>query len=288
MFCVCFSVSFLNGIVWSRQIDTRYTNVREIAQGLTELWNVLLNDQQTSHSPSLVSRVKSVETQLRANGDEHQAIQHRIELLKDAFTSYGLQVDQYQEEPPRHRHDHRATRDHRRPVSASRERPNSRTNSVDETGDTEGISPPAVAPPQQKMHVSEFDNAPTAEEAAPTAAYASNRRNSPRRVTKVGLKRPTVDFDAAISSLYASLEDVAMPVRVPIGSPLRHRVMGISTARSASTSSSSHSRSPSPSAARSPTQSSDVMLMSITEVDERLAELQREKQRLRQLLISRV
>lgn len=253
---------------------------------MTELWNVLLNDQQTSHTPSLVSRVKSVETQLRANGDEHQAMQHRIELLKDAFASYGLQVDQYQEEP-RHRHERRTTRDHRRPASASRERPSSRTNSVDETEETEGVSPP-VAGQQQKMHVSEFDNAPTTEEPAPTAAYTSNRRNSPRRATKVGLKRPTVDFDAAISSLYASLEDVAMPVRVPIGSPLRHRVMGISTARSASTSSSSHSRSPSPSAARSPTQSSDVMLMSITEVDERLAELQREKQRLRQLLISRV
>lgn len=282
------------------------------------MWNLLLNDQQSAATQSIVTRVKSIETQLRDNHDEHTSLQHRIDLLKDAFASYGLQIEQYEQEQRKDRH---------RPRRNSRDQQSKkRSNSEDSTP---YLSESHMAEPrkrkveeEQRMHISEFENPEVQEEVNDKESTIhrvdehshrqSNRGTKDKRDTshqkdrqmkrdqdQLAHRQPTVDFDAAISALYASLEDVTMPVRVPVASPLRHRMMGIgghanhapTTSRNRSEpvlSSSSTASSPSESPVQSPAHTSEVMLMSITEVDERLAELQREKQRLRQLLIHRV
>lgn len=254
-----------------------------MAQALTELWNLLLTDGTQFDSSrlngrSVVSRVKEVETKLREHEDEHGHLQHRIEMLKDALASYGLQVEQQQQRQSRRSMQQRKIHEHEKETLAA--------SSAEEESSPEQREKQRESS-ARRMQMSDIEIPMTGNQ--PSSASTSDRQHHQKRPESKRFssggpssRKPTVDFDAAISALYASLEDVAIPVRVPVSSPLRHRLMVPQ----------SSSRDDAPSLSPiSPTQNSntsEVMLMSITEVDERLAELQREKQRLRQMLVDRV
>lgn len=72
----------------------------------------------------------------------------------------------------------------------------------------------------------------------------------------------SVDFEAVLGQLFHSIEDMKIPVRANRSSPIRRQAAG--------------------------DQNDDIFMMSITEVDERLEHLNKEKQRLRQMLLSKV
>jgi hypothetical protein len=263
--------------------DTRFGTLRDMAQALTELWNLLLMDGTQFDSSrlngrSVVSRVKEVETKLREHEDEHGHLQHRIEMLKDALASYGLQVEQQQQRQSRRSMQQRKIHEREKETLAA--------SSAEEDSSPEEREKQRESS-ARRMQMSDIEIPMTGNQ--PSSTSTSDRQHHQKRPESKhyssggpSSRKPTVDFDAAISALYASLEDVAIPVRVPVSSPLRHRLMVPQ----------SSSRDDAPSLSPiSPTQNSntsEVMLMSITEVDERLAELQREKQRLRQMLVDRV
>lgn len=87
------------------------------------------------------------------------------------------------------------------------------------------------------------------------------------------LHRTGVDFEAALSQLFSSIEEVQMPIRASQSSPVMQQY---------------HREHLQQEDTESQQQPQMMMSLSISDVDRRLAELQQEKVRLRRLLVDRV
>lgn len=346
-------------------VASRFSNILDIARSLNDLWQTLLSEptfhegdgdpdsvkhdksRTESSSRSIVSRLKTVEQALHGNDQDHIHLQHRIDLLKEALVSFGLQIDLPSTKYLQHQHQlqatHKPSRSHTQHSKHALKRSRVDNHPVDS-------KPPALTRPssastaeaaveeakdvhqdvegkegRRKMLLSDFndddgsdadgvaDPSPitaTVEDAdevvSPTLSlppspprapvrsahqltHKESRHHQQHQHQHHPQRGPRVDYDAALDTLYASLEEIAVPIRVPITSPLRQRFIPSSSAMA--TANPGRYRDDEESSRGSDTTGgggSEMMLVSLTEVDERLAALQREKLRLRTLLINRV
>lgn len=201
------------------------------------------------------SRVKSLEKYASKNQREVDDCQQKIQRLKDYVVSIGNDLP--------------FSRDQIIPSSGSKSKrfSTAATRGSVPLYSTENISSDfSSINEKDELNLTELNENKSSDPTSsiPQAPNQPKKANATIPINEVETKRQqlnsaTVDFEAALGQIFSSIDDLKLPIRADGISPQRTR--------------------------QSP---NDSFLISISEVDKRLHELNNEKQRLRGILLSRV
>lgn len=257
-------------------VDTRYENLGSIATSLSELWALVVSHDgthSTSHhhaepqqeskggeaktsSSTIANRLQKVE-KASMNAERDRAdLRHRLEKLKEAVAAYGQSLD-------------------RQPMRLKRSSYSGSNLSIGgglelERGSDRGSSKDPLESPtgrdqqQQQQQFRMCDIMPDDNESSNNHEEKSNKSQQQQQ-------RTGVDFEAALSQLFSSIEEVQMPIRALQPSSVMQQYQQEHPGEEADN-----------------LQPQMMMSLSIRDVDRRLAQLQQEKVRLRKLLVDRV